>query len=568
MLEKLDELSQSSQYRSSTSVGRVEEDHNPVWGLVPPSKFKKVYGDLPRVDASSFLSKAFANGSSSHGVPLISRKDVALLPGIYSFNPVVLDFQRKLVDELNKHLPVDLDSEGFTKTGIHANFDRLKCVAGYFMNPMSYTTVDNELYRTSELGLRSGMNDVEKQIATEVWDLVWSEAAIKPVNVAKLSTSGMRRFTHDVQWKLSFAEWLFETDNFERMLNAVDKEDQLTLANEFETVYGMYIQKRGQVDSPGKVRKVFDLEYARTGGRKGREFAADKRVTIDGTDYDDFSAVRARVVQAGPWAVNCFLQIPATTAMHSLFERFPDTFHINTPEQTKAVTDGKFIYCSDVTEYDRSMDIADLRLQHEVMARYWDERIVKASWRLYVSPYYSKPLDINGKGGAWVGNPLDWSEAGELHSGNRSGHACTSLTAKVQKVIESLIVINHMYPVVGRCRQFLQGKGAMGLVNNGDDEIIWARSLSDMERFKKLRADLSIGRYVVKPEVGQGFSGQLLCRDPVAPLYYTPKAKIHTTFEKMWVPERSIGGLHRKHWPIGVIDRVTNIMKTPEGQKA
>lgn len=197
---------------------------------------------------------------------------------------------------------------------------------------------------------------------------------------------------------------------------------------------------------------------------------------------------------------------------------------------------------------------------------YWDERIVKASWRLYVAPYFSKPLNLEGKGGTWVGDPTSWKA--ELHSGNRSGHACTSLTAKVQKVIDTLIVINRMYPVVGHCKRFLEGNGPMGFVNNGDDEIVWCRSQADIDKFKVLRADRKIGRYAVEPEVGQGFSGQLLCRTGPSDLYYTPKARVHTTFEKMWVPERSIGGLHRRFWTVGVIDRITNIMKTDEGREA
>lgn len=135
-------------------------------------------------------------------------------------------------------------------------------------------------------------------------------------------------------------------------------------------------------------------------------------------------------------------------------------------------------------------------------------------------------------------------------------------------MIDTLIVINRMYPVVGRCKTFLEGKGPMGFVNNGDDEIVWCRSQADLDKFKKLRADLSIGRYKVEPEIGQGFSGQLICRDSPQSLYYTPKAKVHTTFEKMWVPERSIGGLHRAYWTVGVIDRISNIMKTDEGRAA
>jgi len=565
MIASLDKAQRDS-FRSSTSQRPLATETNPSWGVVPPQDYIVTYGRLNPVSMARFGEKAFANGASSHGSPLISRSSVTLYPGVYSFDPRTLEFQRALVETLNAELTPDTDDEGFSSTGIYAPFDRIKCPAGYFMNPMSYTAVDNERYRTEELGLRAGMSLDDKLIANEVWNLVWSEAIVRPVNVAKLSTGGMRRFTRDTQWKLAFAEWLFDERNFERMLHAVDKEDVLTLANDFETVYGMYIQKRGQVDAPGKVRRVIDLEYALSAGLKGKEFASDKGVVIDGVRYDDFSAIRARVVQAGPWAVNCFLQICATTAMYSLFERFPNTFHINTPEEIKRVTEGKYIYCSDVTEYDRSMHIDDLRVQHDVMAKYWDPRIVKASWRLYTAPYYSKPLGIGGKGGVWVGDPSDWSS--ELHAGNRSGHACTSLTAKVQKVIDTLIVVNKMYPVIGRCRSFLEGRGPMGFVNNGDDEIVWFRSSSDLARFKSLRADKKLGRYVVEPEIGQGFSGQILTRSSKESRSYVPKAKIHTTFEKLWVPERSIGGLHRKYWTIGVIDRITNITRTEEGRHA
>jgi len=119
---------------------------------------------------------------------------------------------------------------------------------------MSYTPVDNSEYR-KELGLTPGYTDRQKAIMTELWKLAASHIVVAPVNVPKLSTGGMRRFSSDVQWKLAFAEWLFEPDNFERMLNAVASDDWLTLANDFETLYATYIQKRGQVDDVGKCGK-------------------------------------------------------------------------------------------------------------------------------------------------------------------------------------------------------------------------------------------------------------------------------------------------------------------------
>lgn len=557
---------QKEDYKTSTAASPLRAPEVVAWGLIPPAKYKEKYKELTKVTPDLFLKQAFANGAASHAAPLISRSSVTTFPKVYSFDDLPLRFIRELASELNKELPVSIDKEEFSKTGVHTSFDRLKCPAGYFANPMSYVSVDNADYRT-ELGLRNGMNPDEKAIFEEVWNIVWSEAVVTPVNVAKLSTGGMRRFTHDVQWKLAFAEWLFEPDNFERMLNAVEAEDCLTLANEFETVYGMYLQKRGQVDSPDKVRMVIDRDYAISGGTKGSEFATDKRVVFeDGRKYEDFSAIRARVVQAGPWVVNCFLQILSTCAMHSMFARFPKTFHINTKEQIKEMVDGKHVFCSDVTEYDRSMPAEDIKIAHDVMAKYWDERLVKASWRLYSAPYYSKPLDVSGGRGSWVGDPTDWSF--ELKAGNRSGHALTSLIGKVNKVIETLCIINKMYPVLGHCKKFLEGRGPVGVIDNGDDEIFWSYSRHDLDTFKRFRADLQVGRYVVKPEVGQGFSGLLLCRDDATSLVYRPTAKVHTTFEKLWVPERSIGGLHRKFWTIGVIDRITNITATDVGRAA
>lgn len=558
-----DEASQAAAYRSSTASKMQTPAAPAIWGKYKAESYHEVYGTLQKVSDDNFYGKVFANGPASHSSPLVSRKSLEILPKMYSFDAPVLDFIKKLSTTLNDELPVDLDEDGFTRTGIHTNFDRLRSVAGYFATPMSYVANNNALYR-EELGLSNTMDTRQRTIAKNVWDIVWKEAIISPVNVAKLSTGGMRRFTSDVQWKLAYAEWLFEPVRFEKVLDAIASEDWLTLANEYEMVFAMYLQKRGQTDAPGKVRTVFDIEYALSGGTKGKAFPADKRVVINGRDYPDFSAIRARVVQAGPWVINCFLQIASSAAMKSLFDRFPSTFHVNTPEQISAVVEGKYVYCSDVTEYDRSMGREDLLIAHDVMSEYWDERFVKASWRLLMAPYYAKPLGLDGRRGTWVGDPRDWKS--ETVAGNRSGHAFTSLIAKVNKVIDSLAIIDLIYPVVGREELYLQGKGVIGLVNNGDDEIVWAMNKLDIKKFATLRSDPKLGRYKVEPEVGQGFSGQLLVR--TGDTSYRPQARVHSALEKIWVPERSIGGFHREFWPIGMVDRINNISQTDVGQRA
>lgn len=550
-------------FKLSSSVKELKLNQVSEWGKTDPSRYSEVYPVKHKLTSLDKLDGAFLNGKATHGNALLTRNPVMVLPGMFSQDEDFLLFLRNLSTDLDANFKTDLDSEGFTKTGLYATFDNLRCPAGYFQTPMSYTTVDNASYR-EELGLTAGYSAREKAIATEFWRIIFSEVEACPVNVAKNSTGGMRRFTKDVQWKLDFANFITQPDNFERMLNAVEEGDALTLANEFETIFATYIQKRGQVDRVGKKRMVMDLTYAITGGAAGSMQETDKKVRLHGQDWDDFSAVRARVVHAGPWTINCYLQMIASPTMQSMFHRFPSTFHVNTAAQLKAVIDGHYIYCSDVTEYDRSMSKDAIRLVHDVMEEFWDKRLVKASWKLFTSPYYAKPLGLESGEGTWVKNPLKWEE---VFAGNRSGHALTSLVAKGNKVVESLFIIDKLYPVLGRVQSFLEHKGPVKLVNNGDDEVVAIPLQDDMRRFVTVRQGKKNGHYLVEPEPGQGYSGMLIHKTD-KPLIYDPKPKLHTSLLKTFVPEKGINDpMRADYWPIGASVRIDNLTQTDLGRE-
>lgn len=559
------DLSGKAGYKVSTSAGSVEHA-DPKWNAVPPSRYQEVYGTLPRVTRED-RSLLFANGAATHHVPLVAKKSQEMLDGIHTFDPRFLEFLRELVDELNDSFTPELDENKFSLNGIQTGFDKLRCVSGCPQTPMSYTMVNNASYRES-LGLTAGYTPRQLSIAEEAWRVVFACAKVTSINVPKLSGGGMRRFSHDVQWKLAIAEWLLEPSRIDQVLALIEKGDLLTLANEFEIVIATYYQKRGQVDNIGKDREVFDLEYALSNGARGTRGKADKRVIIDGKLWEDFSAMRTRVIHAGPWALNCILQIVATTTMQALFDRFPKTFHVNTDDQIKEGTNGKYLMVTDVTEYDRSMSKDAVEVLHRVMKERLDERLSTASRRLYFSAYYAKPLRPNEPGekqkGVWVGDPLAADD--QVFAGNRSGHAMTSLVAKVNKVIDTLIVIDRIYPVLSRVKEFLEHKMPMGVINNGDDEITWALNEADMVKFRALRADLTVGHYKVEAEVGAGYSGRLLVK--TGPTSYTPMPRLQTPFEKLWVNERSIGGLHRPYYPIGITARIDDLTKTENGRHA
>jgi len=528
--------------------------------------YVKKYGKLKSMSGPDGLKYVFGNGVAAHNKPLVSRAPKMVLPGVSSFDPRPMNFQLKLRKELNDACPVKLDADLFATNGIHTNFDRLCTLAGYMMNPMSYTMLDNKEYRQS-LGLRNGYTPRQRAIAVNVWTAIFASYSPASVKITKKSTSGQRRNTSDHVWKYDFAVFVYESDRFENILNAVQNKDWLLLADEFEIVFAMYIQKRDQVDTPGKPRLVFDLDYILSGGLSGHEFDADKRVVVDGKEWGEFSATRARVVHAGPWAINCLLSIISSGTMLSLFERYPTVFHVNTPEEIENVVNGNYVWAGDVKEYDRSMDKEAISIAHECASEFWDPRFVSISEMLYFSPYYSRPLDMSGTRGTWVGDPRNLEP--QVMAGNRSGHAWTSLMAKGNKVIETLFVFDSMgLEVLGNETLYLEGKGSIGIINNGDDEIVYTKSRELMARFQAKRADLEAGHYVVTREEGAVFSGNLLIPDAVEPLKYRATPRLHTGFEKIYVPERSIGGNFRPFWYIGVLERINNRAKHPLGEIA
>lgn len=554
-----------SEYKKSTASKAVKTTATAVFGLYGPETYHQRHKPLNKVGPSSNLGELFSNGRGTHNVPLVDRKPREVLPGIWSFDAPMMHFLEKCVEEWNKRFPVSLDKEGFTDTGVHATFNKLLCPAGYLQTPMSAKVIDNRSIRES-LELLPGYTASQRAIAAMVWKLVWSRALPSPVNVPKASAGGMRRFSHDVQWKLDYARWKTEPANYDRYLSMVESANVYGLANEYEICFGMYVQKRLQLDEPGRIREANDWLYAKTGGLKGARHPTDKRVDLPGGNWDKWSALRVRVIDAGPWTINCDLQIVASAHMKGMFKLYPNTFHVNTDEQIKSVVDGKYVFCSDVSEYDQSMSKDAIDVVFETMREYYPEGIVRAAERLYQAPYFAKPLDLDGKTLGWIMNPMDWSQA--MNSGNRSGHAMTSLVAKVNKVAETLMVMSHMYPVNEKnIEKWLSGDMPMGMVNNGDDEIVWALSRRDLDRFIELRSNRKIGHYKVEPEPGMGFSGRLLAKKNPNELIYTPTPRLQTPIEKMYVPERSIGGLLRQYWPVGWFDRIDALHKSDAGRE-
>lgn len=502
------------------------------------------------------LSKLFKDGVGNHSSPLPARKSLEVLPGVYSWDPSYLAFQKELSETLDRELPVDLVDDLFVgRSGIHTGFDRLRSVAGYSMNPISFVPIENANYCSQELGLPSDWrNQRHKQIAANVWRLVFSCYKASNVNLPKHSTSGFPEFTFDAQWKRDKAiDMLKNRDSIRR---ASSKDDMHALFREHGVVNCFNLNKRDQVEAPSKKRVVFSLEYAL--GKSRKSGIADKRVVIDGKEYPEFTATRSRVVQGGPWPVNFFIQTVATGHLYALFERYPKTFHhVDTRELCDRFTERGDVALFDVSDYDRSLQDYMYDIKFQVMREFWDAWVCHWAERFHYAPYYTRPLDVTGKRGWFVGDPFN--PAKQVHCGNRSGDGFTSLDAKVFKVIDTLTVIDDLCgDVVGNEERYLNWEMPIAIANNGDDEGIsgpreLVRKFVAM-RDLKVNGKVSHGYLSCALETGQVFSGDLIHRGSDG--RFVPIRRIHTMLEKTLVPERGIGGVFRKFWYLGITDRV------------
>lgn len=566
------DLLKSRAFRNSRSTKEQKKEevyYGKNSSSIPGYSYAGHYGVLPSVSADmASIEKGLFCGNGKIDVPIHKGANVRLYPGWNSWSQENVSFIRGFVTDLNANLVEKLDPEGFSLNGIVGNFDRLKTIAGMFGDRAPLPLKDNRLLRAS-LGLRNEFTQDEADIALEFWDIVWSELRVSKVNVPKMSSGGMRRFTSDVQWKLDFAEYLLESPGvLERYLGMLASNDFEGLCNEFEVVFAAIMQRRGQSDPPEKQRKAADMQYALSGGSSGGRHVIDKTVTIDGSIVEDFSPMRIRLVQAMSWSLTMLYQVACTCALYSLFERFPRTFHVNTEEEIEKVLEGWLVYPSDVTEFDSTQPkecLFDWRLTP--MLKYFDERYVKGLGLIASASFFARPCEPGMEKGVWMSNPLSGADEDKFRAGNRSGDPSTAVTNKGSKVIDSLIVFHKIgFKVKGNIRSILQHKEACAIVNNGDDNMDLFLHQDDYDRFVPAREDPSVGLFLCERELGCGFSGKLISH--LGNRKYKCLNKTITPFEKILVNERSIDSNFRINWPIGISTRVAFLSTFEEGKFA
>lgn len=553
---------------------------------VPGFQSDLVHGPINKTDTN----RLFGGGGINHKASLITRRPKEMLIQVDSFNPDFLKFQDLYYDRLAELCPDTTDLEtGLSTNGVFTTPAKGKCVSGFMANPMGYTPRHNRALRAS-LGLKVVPTADFVSITEELSSLVHSGWHESDINVTPGSSGGWIGFRKDADWKIAYGKHLFTPSRVALFLQLALL-DEIAFANEFETVFAYYSQKREQVDEVGKVRRMWGLNHALDPDRYPDDYVdADKRVTINGVVWPNHSATRARLVNAAPWAINVLIAAVSCGTMKHLFKRWPEVWHTNTPEQIEALINGHYVWHGDAGQFDQSHPVEALDAYHRGVKEWWDPRVVDVAEKLLYAPYYAKPLampsdaDLPSEHPAWIGKLF--SKEREVVCGNRSGHAWTSMYNKVLMVAAILYAIHLCgYKVRGNLDYWLTNKGPIKFVNNGDDTILYAKDKAVLDRCTKYLTDPETAIYKIEREKGGVYNGMPTIIVDKEKLIYKCVQNQFSSVIKILTNERSIynpknaqqvardekrarengAKIMRRYWYLGFGDKITNAYKDPVG---
>lgn len=531
------------------------------------------------------LYRCFGGAPRNHSASLVSRRGREVFINTNSFEPEYLRFQLQFFRAMGKALPPKLDpSTLLSPNGVYADWDKGLAVSGYMASPIGYAPVDNRPLR-KKLGLCLEPPKEFLQIVENVSKICFSEWREVDINVTPGSSAGWCGFRTEADWKIAYAENLFANGRIDLFLNLALANKDIEFANEFETVWAGYAQKRDGIDSPDKKRTVYGLNHARDPFAYPDDFQETEKQVIDprtGKHWDEHTATRERLISAMPWAINVPLSVMSSGTMKSMFDRFPDVFHVNTPEAIEALINGHHVFWGDASEFDQSHTREGMAAYHAGQAHTWGARMPHVSNRLFTAPYFCRPMSIDpdspaGKP-AWVGLPFRKVE--EVYCGNRSGHASTSLLNKIKMVAAYLYAIHLAgYQVIGDEAAWIKGERVIKFINNGDDSIIYSADKKALDIVTEKFCNEKYAIYKITREKGGVYNGLPTILVDAEKLIYKCVPNALNAITKHTTPERPIYNprsklqlkadlesgkkIHRKYYYLGLADKIANAYKDP-----
>lgn len=338
---------------------------------------------------------------------------------IYADDPRMLRLTEELAERCNKEFPVDVLPSGFAgPTGVASDFNALRCVSGYAMDPLPIPVFNNAKLVAS-LGLRDSIREVDAPYLKELIRLFFSNVAPSNLHIRKAASTGFMYFTNNNEYKkLATLKCLKNMDDWLSCMTG-DEADLKRAREEYHSVYVYAIQQRQQPERvsqkdgkwDSKRRPVPTEEEARSGNYEGKAFADNTVRDNNGSIIEGHFAMRRRAVFGFSGIPNYVMTAVMGCVREVYLNRFSFTYKTRDDlDKSTKISKYRFTVGSDVKSMDTTVPKWFFEFLYEELHKYWDERLVEVLRRMmgssYVvpSPWVNTPAEYNPVFGK---SPLD-----------------------------------------------------------------------------------------------------------------------------------------------------------------
>lgn len=410
--------------------------------------------------------------------------------GVMSDDSQFLGFKDDYSREATKRFPESVDELGRVfGNGVRSNWYGLRYVGGYPSNPATYPLVDNSFLR-EKAGLSNKFEKAWHEAAfRSLVRMFFSNLEAQPVRLRNGSSSMMPFYETKMGKKIELAKFAIESGQKagELMLKGdyVTPWTQFYIGGAYHTVYRRQSSDKMTLDKgvfTPKARPVADLEFALTGGRKGRFEPTDRSLRLEDKHIPDgFFRERNRTAMGGPLGLNANLMLVAQPVRKHIYEEFAYTYHHTTRlSQQEDIRKTAFFICADVSNHDWYWPTFVVPVIVDELRRLgWPDW-----WLMLFETTFRLPNFVTDVGPGHDNILLgDWRHP-KNNGGLPSGNAFTDLLgSKVMTWVYMLMMIEHTYPEAIReyegsaemadvfTSSFLRGEQPIKLKDKSDDAI-------------------------------------------------------------------------------------------------
>lgn len=469
---------------------------------------------------------------------------IEVLPGILSTDPRLLAFKHQFSLDATRLFPESVDEFGrVSGNGVRSNFYSIRHINGAPMLPATWPLVDNRLTRSSMKLTNDLSNPFDRVMLQGLIRCMFSDLEPAAVPVKKDSSSCGPYFYHksEAKTRVIRGAWDKAAHAGGLILKGKDREafDVYDIGGYYYVVYRAQSTDKITLERDGgkgpgrwvaKERMVADLEYAVSGGARGKRFPASKDPSVYpelGKIPEGFFLERRRTAMGGPLGSNAVLFPIAHAVRKRIYSTYGFSFHHTTRKQKEdKLHKFELAIAVDVSDHDISYftEIFDVLADELLAMGFADWWVATLHQSLRLPIYVSAPAPDQGHTLLGdVGTP-------NLRVGLSSGNAFTDILGTLQMAwVYALIQLNATQsPWLQRIKtvdaavqwwdRYLRGEDEIAQMSKSDDALLLFRGAQATAAGTALLAGLQKGEQYspymrVSYEHGGAFLGDLLLYD-------------------------------------------------------